>query len=218
MAVGSPVSLSGVRSEFGTGSSALSGFVRGGGYVANHENNAAISSTSNGLALSQFLNTDIDFESNAYTLAYSEFLDFITPNYETKSGVWTSAGSSLAGVTNADASGGSKGSIDYIGKAKFNLDTATIDSIFDFGQNDQFGPLNDSAMFILSGDQRSTGWGNEWSSVDVIGVSSLSRSSSVVPNGTYDAFWNVTYWLWGTTFGFPLTASPGTAQIRVVLS
>lgn len=63
MAVGSPVSFSGVRSEFGAGSSAMSSYVRGGGYVANHENNAAISSSSSGLALSQFLNTDKDFDS-----------------------------------------------------------------------------------------------------------------------------------------------------------
>lgn len=56
MAVTSPVSLSKVIAEF-LGPNNLSAYVRGGSYVPNISANAAISTTTSGLALSQFLNT-----------------------------------------------------------------------------------------------------------------------------------------------------------------
>lgn len=56
MAVTSPVSLSKVIAEF-LGPNNLSAYVRGGSYVPNISANAAISTSTSGLALSQFLNT-----------------------------------------------------------------------------------------------------------------------------------------------------------------
>lgn len=55
MAVTSPVSLSKVIAEF-LGPNNLSAYVRGGSYVPNISANAAISTSTSGLALSQFLN------------------------------------------------------------------------------------------------------------------------------------------------------------------
>lgn len=53
MAVTAPVSLSGIVAEFG-GPGNLAAYIRGGGYVPNIPANAAISTTVEGLAMSQF--------------------------------------------------------------------------------------------------------------------------------------------------------------------
>ena len=55
--VTAPVSFSKVRTEFGTGSTLLSAYRRGGGIVPVHGNTTPISATAAGLTLSQFSGT-----------------------------------------------------------------------------------------------------------------------------------------------------------------
>jgi hypothetical protein len=214
MAVGSPVSFSGVRSEFGTGSTALSAYVRGGGYVANHENNGSISSSSSGLALSQYLNTDKDFDSL----------------YGGNSGLWTSGFDSyydgfsytevISGYANLNASGsvgltvvggvGGTNSFNYVGVSPSSLFTATIVGAFDWNTGtDPFFTTADNFSFVLDGNWTSFTW-----STVIVGGNGFSRTSASVPAGSFNGFYNTTTWTWFNSFTYSASSN---FQIELVL-
>jgi hypothetical protein len=223
MAIGTgTVRLSDIINEFGVGGSIpnnlrsyfkCGNFVGWDGGVANHENNANVpfigAST---IKISDFRSytnyvIDKDFESDNYQGKLTSYVDFNIPQYEVKSGLFTSNTSTMLGLVNTDAAGGTIGTINFIGKSTYDqtigfTEVADVDSIFDFGISI---PTTDSAALVLLGDQRTTGWGNQWISASItVGVSTvtLNRTDSVVPVGTYNSTYNRTYWLWNDIFGF----------------
>lgn len=224
------IKLSEVISEFGVGGTIptnMRAYLACGSYsgwdggVAQHENNASIPSSGT-LRLSHFRSTssivvDKDFESDTYSSTAVTYTDIYTPYYETKSGLWTTDISSILGFA-WDTSGGTKGSIDVVGKSTFNLDlTCTLNSVFDFVSS-SYTSAPDTACLAFTGDHRATGWGNPWISASItIGASTttLNRSASLVPNGTYNSTNNITYWLWSGLFNFDVSYSSYNFKARV---
>lgn len=192
MAVSAPASLSKIRAEFGTSASNLKSFYRSGGYVANHENNAAIASSATSLRISQFVNTDTDFEATATGVKGTE--GYTTTSFGVRSFV------ELAGTL----------SVNEIGKSKSSLDQATLIQLFDYynGAN-----LNTYAFsrFSVSGDHRY--WA--WTTLNA-NATSVNRSASSVPDGLYTSFSNFTYWEWSAFGGFGF-ANGGNYDVRVIL-
>ena len=228
------IRLSEIISEFGVGGTIPNNFrsyLAGGSYVgwdggvAQHENNINIP-TSGTLTFSNFRSNtthvvDKDFESDTYSGITSDYVDFLTPQYESITGLWTSTAYSSLGFTFVNSSGGTIGTVDYIGKSTFNTGlTATVDSIFDYAPLNGSSPTPTNSAIVLAGDQRATGWGNPFISVSVIigaTTTTLTRAASVVPNGTYDAINNVTSWTWNSTFGFTYSYSSYNFNCRVTI-
>jgi hypothetical protein len=233
MALGTgTIKLSEIIDEFGVGGTIpnnLRSYLAGGNFagwdggVAEHENNINIPSSGT-LNFSNFRSNtthviDKDFESDTYTAITSEYLDFIIPEYESITGLWTSAAHTSLGFNYVNSNGGSKGNVDYIGKSTFNLGlTATVNSIFDYALVNASTPNPTNAALVLSGDQRATGWGNPFISVSVIigaTTTTLNRADSVVPNGTYDSTNNITSWTWNSIFGFTYSYTSYNFKCRV---
>lgn len=200
MAVGSPVSFSGVRSEFGAGSSAMSSYVRGGGYVANHENNAAISSSASGLALSQFLNTDKDFDSlyggnsGNYTYSLGSAYDGLSLAEVAAGyagfGVFAAMGFAL--LPGSVGTIGSPNSFDYVGISQSSLSTSAIRGVFEWetGSDPFITPFNVS----LALDGNTTGF--TWSTLYIDGPGGTGGVYGRPGSGTYVGLYNLTYYTW----------------------
>jgi hypothetical protein len=228
------IKLSEIISEFGVGGTipnnlrsylAAGAYVGWDGGVAQHENNINIP-TSGTIKISDFRSNtthvvDKDFESDTYSGVTSDYLDFMIPEYESVSGLWTSTGSAALGFTYVNLSGGTIGNVDYVGKSTFNTGlTATLDSIVDYAPVNGSSSTPTNAALVLAGDQRATGWGNPFISVSVIigaTTTTLTRAASVVPNGTYDAINDVTIWTWNSTFGFTYSYTPYNFNCRVTI-
>jgi hypothetical protein len=205
MAVGSPVSFSGVRSEFGTGSTALSSYVRGGGYVANHENNAAISSTSSGLALSQFLNTDKDFDSlyggngGLYTSGTDTYFDGFS-TAEIISGYAMLGAPQSAGLNYVGAVGSSN-SFDLVGVSQSSLTTAWVRGAFNWNTGTDPFLTADNFSLVLGGNWTSFTWSTVYT-----GTGGFARTSAAVPAGSYNGFYNTTTWTWFNSGDYSTTS------------
>lgn len=204
---------------------ACGNFLGWDGGVAQHENNVNIP-TSGTLQFSNFRSTstylvDKDFESDTYSGVTSDYVDFLTPELESITGLWTSTAYTALGFNFVNSSGGTQGVVDYIGKSTFNINlTAPLNSIFDYAPRNGFTTNPSNAALVLTGDHRATGWGNPFVSVSVtIGATTttLTRTTSVVPNGTYDNINDVTYWVWNSTFGFTYDYSPYNFKCRVAI-
>jgi hypothetical protein len=195
MAVGSPVSFSGVRSEFGTGSTALSAYIRGGGYVANHENNGAISSSSSGLALSQYLNTDKDFDSlyggnsGLWTTGFDSYYDGFS-TAETITGYAGFGAATAAGLIYVGGTG-SPNSFDIVGVSPSSLSSAVIKGAFNWNTGTDPFITADNFSFVLEGNWTSFTW-----STVIVGGNGFSRTSASVPAGSYNGGLNTTIWTW----------------------
>jgi hypothetical protein len=204
MAVGSPVSFSGVRSEFGAGSSALSSYVRGGGYVANHENNAAISSSASGLALSQFLNTDKDFDTayggngGVWTTGTGNYYDGFS-TAEIISGYSAGVASNIVGL-NYVGGVGSPNSFDYVGVSQSSLTTSVIKGVFNWNTGTDPFITADNFSFVLEGNMTSFTW-----STVIVNGNGFSRTSASNPSGT--ASMGFTYWTWFNSFDYSATSN-----------
>lgn len=224
MAIGTgTVKLSEIISEFGGTANTpynlrsyfkCGNFAGWDGGVANHENNANVPFTGvSTLKIGDFRSVgnyvvDKDFESDTYTGKLNTYFDFSDPPYlEAKSGLYTTNTSIMFGLVFASYPAGTIGTIDTIGKSTYDAtpgftEVATVDSIFDYGIS---SGIPDTGALVLNGDQRISGWGNQWISASVtIGVSTvtLNRVDSVVPNGTYNVTYDKTYWLFNNIFGF----------------
>jgi hypothetical protein len=223
MAIGTgTVKLSQIITEFGGAANTpynlrsyfkCGNFIGWDGGVANHENNANVPFTGTAsLKISDFRSygnyvVDKDFESDTYTGQLNTYFDYSIPYLEAKSGLYTSDTSIMLFLTFSGYPAGTIGTINTIGKSTYDAspgftEVATVDSIFDYGI---VSGVPDSAALVLNGDERSTGWGNPWISASVtIGATTttLNRADTVVPNGTYDAVYNKTYWLFNNIFGF----------------
>lgn len=207
MAVTSPASLSKIRTEFGSGSTRLTGFNRGGGYVANHENNGAIATSTGSLRLSQFLNTDKNCEptygtnSGFWNGATGENWDSGKPEYIKCQGMASLAADYLIGGSNwGDVKTGminagmARNSIDYAGKSYSNTDQVFIDSIFDYVKNETENSALEYAVFAVDGNHTGT-W---WTTINA-GDGGFARADADFPSGQYNN--GCTYWIWGGTFG-----------------
>lgn len=218
MAVTSPASLSKIRNEFGTGAANLKSFNRGGGYVANHDNNGAISSSSSSLRISQYLNTDKDFDteygsnSGRWTSGTNSAYDGFS--YSEIAAGYTSFGSlSSIGFTLMSDALGSTNDFTFVGVSQGSLTTSTIRGVFDAGTGSDAFPTTSDFVFQLDGNQTSFTWNSVIIDIDGGGGGTYSRSSAATPSGTYVGLNTLTYWIWyGSAAGF---ATFGTSNFRV---
>jgi hypothetical protein len=192
MAVATPLSLNNIVAEFGgSGDHALSEYTRGGGFVANHENNGAISSSSSGLAISQFSNTDKDFDSlyggngGLYTSGTDTYYDGFS-TAEIISGYAAAGASTAAGLVYVGGVG-SPNTFDVVGVSPSSLTTAVIKGVFNWNTGSDPFITADNFSFVLEGNWTSFTWST---------INGFSRTSASVPAGSYNGGLNTTIWTW----------------------
>ena len=126
--------------------------------------------------------------------------------------MYTSAATNSLGLVYGVSSGGTKGSIDVIGRSiSGQSETATLNSILDLGLSFVVDLIPTSCALVLNGDARVSNWDIPWTVAAVTlnnTTITLHRANSIVPSGSYSATNNVTYWAWygsvvsPTIFGF----------------
>lgn len=250
MAVTEPISLSKVITEFGAPNpplqTTLATYTRGIGFVANHENNSTISSSIGGIALSQFLNADKDFDTlygtNGGYWTSGGIDSWDGTRYETASGfatpqvlnVMVGGGGAPGGATFQLIGGtfGSQNNFNYVGTSKSSLITSNIRAAFDWQTgNDPFQNYVDAFTFALDNNMTSFAWTSVIITIQdpILGPqeSTFTRSSAAGVGGSTGAYTgagsNVTYWTWFTPAGFPMniygtpTSTTFTANFRIQL-
>ena len=232
MAVTTPLSLSAIRTEFGDtlGNDGLSEYVRGGNWVRNHDNNAAISSSVGGLAISQFLNSDKDFDSiygnNGGKWNFDGTLNSINEfSYEIFVGFSAASTGYLFPEMTGFYSGGSTNNFLRAGYGNGVLDQVLIRSAFDWGTgNDFFSTVPTNFTLALEGNQVG---GIAWNAVVITidgylgpGANFLKSNATGPggPNGFYNSTYGLTYWIWrNTPAGFnDVGTATGTFRIELV--
>jgi hypothetical protein len=172
--------------------------------VAEHENNVSIPFTGT-LNISNFRSSGSnivsrDFQSDTYTGQFNSYADTVNGIYEKKSGVYTSAATSSLGLVYGVSSGGTKGSIDVIGRSiSGQSETASLNSILDFGLSFVIDLIPTNCALVLNGDVRISNWDIPWTVAAVTlnnTTVTLHRANSIVPSGSYSATNNITYWAW----------------------
>lgn len=226
------IKLSEIITEFGGANNEpnLRAYLKGAspvteGGVPEHENNFNVP-LSGTIKIGDFRSNstfiiDKDFESDNWNSVEESYVDNFTPQYESISGIWNSSFHTSLGFNYVNTSGGTPGVIDVVGKSPYNQSlTATVITICDAKLTNGGDAIPDTGFFALSGDERASGWalGNGFISVSVnvsSTITTLLRTDSDVPNGTYDATNNITYWQWsGSTFGMPYTGGSTNTNIK----
>lgn len=190
------VSFTKIRNEFAgySGSVKLSNYRIGGGFTANHENNAAIPTSNSNLALSKWWKSDKDFESNA-GMGYTGSATWTTGNQIVDNGTTTGLpwpDDNYQGfITNIDLLGvtiGTVGVIDNVGTSKSTTTQTPIEEVYDA----YFG-IGGTGLttFAVTGNYTGTWWDSITSN-----SRTLLRSTTDIPNGTYDSGANKTWWSW----------------------
>lgn len=230
--------VSGVSNNGTAGADGRVQFIWYAAAVPEHENNVNIP-LSGTLKFSNFRSigdnvVDKDFESDTYSGAYKfirsgteidsegDGVVIRTPLFESASGIGTFSALNALGLNvlaTANTMPSTIGNINEIGQTiDASNEKSVVNSIFDFG-NDSYDTLPDSCTLILNGDKRATVWDLRWINVSVTVNNStitLNRINSTVPNGSYDAIRNLTYWTWFGLFGFPnATGSTYNFKVRV---
>lgn len=201
------ISSADISGEFG-GSAPhnLNEYYRGGGLVANHTNNSGIP-TSGQIKMSDFYNTDIDYESTHTPSVASSFIDLGEGGIQ-----WTYYyGIDRSGLAGLGAFG-TIGASNQIGKAKSDLTQANTYGFY--STYIDIDPIED--RFVVRGDHRGAWFTSVTTNTAGGGVLVHPRSSATVPNGQYSASNNVTYWIWTTYIG-GLTSTDTTLDLRVTL-
>jgi hypothetical protein len=217
-------SLSAIRTEFGDtpDNDALSEYVRGGNVVRNHDNNAAISSSVGGLAISQFLNSDKDFDSINGTnsgrwSSYSSIIDLGsfqgTPSrqYEVIAG-YRQPGTSFSPHMVNTLTVGSRNNFYRMGAYGGGLSQVQVIAAFDYGYSydDPFSVFTSDFVLAVEGNWYPGQGGNSpsWSSVKITtygefgGVVTFYMPGYGSPSPSqifYNSGADYTYWIWGGT-------------------
>lgn len=205
------ISSADISGEFG-GSAPhnLNEYYRGGGLVANHQNNSGIP-TSGQIKMSDFYGTDIDYESFGHVpFSTYSFIDFGDGNiqYTYYYGIDRT---NLTGL--APGGMGTLSSTKQIGKSKSDLTQANTHGFY--STYIDINPVED--RFIVLGDHRGSWFTSVTTNSAGGGVITHNRSSAVTPLGQYSASNNVTYWIWnGSSIG-GLTSTDTSFDIRVTL-
>lgn len=216
---GAGLALSAVQVYGGTaGAAGRVQFIWYAAAVPEHENNVNIPSSGT-LKIGDFRSVgdnvvDKDFESDNYNGAKDQRFSFRPVDdpsiFEIASGAASVNALRTLFLPNIAIAGiipDIEGNIIEIGRTINALgEKSTIVGILDYGF-DYAGNPPESGALILSGDQRATTWDLPWVSAAVTVnniTTTLYRLESLIPNGSYNATYNVTSWVWNVSiFGFP---------------
>lgn len=207
-----PSTLSGVSSEFGTGSfpgtpsGHLSWFVRGGstapvggaytvGWVPSHYHNEGVSTSVSGLRLSQFIGTYKD--------------------YRTTVGVGNSGGGYFVGGYGFSTSqNGTYGSVTNTrqGTDRTSLAYADLAALYEVGYFNGFFTvwylIYETYGYLVGSPPQ------HFRSVTVNG-SNFNYADSTNPSGNYDGTWNVSTWSWITSPSARVFPTSGTWSVQI---
>lgn len=218
MALGTgTITLSQIKSEFG--GTTLTSHLKGGGFVAAHENNASVPSSGT-ISISNFRSTatvlvDKDMEGLSYTDG-SDVYSFVQPDppYDTEYvDIYGGANVPTSDPNKIPFVCGAIGVINFVGLGKANTTQAQFLGAADYYYDDGTGL---SALYF-AGDRRGT-W---WTSVTINGVTANRGSDQ----GTYESdrgASGATGWFFSQGSGFSQTGifqfnGTGTFDVRIVL-
>lgn len=193
---GDPLNISEIKTEFGSSSTLLTSYYRGGGLVPNHEANAAIPA-SGSIKVLDFLGADKTFRCTINSGTYST--GGIVP------ATYYGYSTNLDGFTGT--SFGSLSGYTYFGVSSSSLDQATIGGIYcasffvvgpgggGGGGGGPGGFVYVTALLLVGGDYTTTA---NWTSMTLTQTASVTLTRAAATSVTYYASGNYTKYTWAT--------------------